>query len=66
MNPYMLLSFPLPVVLREITRENDKTRVYSAYIPNMYLNEEQPRVSRSKFHFDEIKRSIRVNPDLPM
>jgi len=61
----MLLSLPLPEVLRVIAQENDKTRVYSPYIPKMNMKE-QIRVSRSKVYFDEIKRSVRVNLDLPM
>jgi len=32
----------------------------------MNLNEEQPRDSRSKIYFDEIRRIIWSNPNLPM
>jgi len=32
----------------------------------MDLNEEQPRVSKSKVHFKDIGRSVRVNPSLPL
>jgi len=53
-------------VLRVIARENHKTRVCSTYFSNMDLNEEQPRVSKSKVHFKDTKRSVRVNPDLPL
>jgi len=66
MNPFALLSLPLPEVLRVIAKESDKIRVFYAYITKLNLNEEQPRVFRSKVHFNEIQRSIRENPDLPM
>lgn len=62
----MLLSIPLPEVLRVIAFKNDKNGVFPTYIIKMNLNKEQPRVSWSKIHFDEIRRSVRVNPNLPM
>jgi len=32
----------------------------------MDLNEEQPRVSKSKVHFKDIRRSVRGIPNLPL
>jgi len=63
---FTLLSLPLPKVLRVIARENDKTRVCSTYVSKIDLNVKQPRISKSKVHFNEIKRSMRFNPDVPM
>lgn len=40
MNPFMLLSLPLPDVLRVVTLENDKTKDYSSYLSKMSFNEE--------------------------
>lgn len=54
MNPFTLLSLCLVEVLRIIAQENDKTRDYSYYIPTINLNEEKPRVSKSKLHFLDI------------
>jgi len=66
MNPYDLLSFPLPKVLRVIARENYKTRVCSTYVPKLNMNKEQLMVSISNIHFNDIRIRIRINLDLPM
>lgn len=39
--------------------------VCSTYIPKIFLSEEQLRISRGKLHFDEVKRSTRINPNIP-
>lgn len=66
MNPFELLSLPLPEFIRIMTHENDKIRVCYAYIPKINFNEEQPKVSKNKVYFLKISKSTRVNPNLPM
>jgi len=66
MNPFLLLFIPLPESLQIIARENDKTRVCSTYVQKMDLNVEKPKVSKSKVHFNDIQRSVRHNPNLPI
>lgn len=56
---YSLKSF------RVVARQNDKTMVYLDYIPKIFFNEEQPKVSIGKVHFDEI-RSTRIKPNIPV
>lgn len=63
MNLFMSLPLPLPEVLRIIDRENDKTRVYFVYIPNMNLIEEQSRHPKGKAYFNEVIKHLRVNLD---
>jgi len=66
MNPFSLLCIPLPKALRIIARENDKTKVCSTYVEKMDLNVENPKLSKGKVHFNDVRRSIRHNPDLPL
>lgn len=44
----------------------DQTRVCSTYISKMDLGNEQPKVSQAKFQFNNIRRSVRHNHDLPI
>jgi len=48
MNTFSLLFFPLDEALLIVTKENNKTRVCSAYIPKIDLNTKNPKVSKSK------------------
>lgn len=65
MNPFKLLFLPLPNILIVFSHQNDKIRVYSTYLPKIFFVEEQPMISRWKIHFDKIKRSTRINLDIP-
>lgn len=38
----------------------------STYIPKMSLTKEQPKCSRDRVYFNEIKKNIRVNHDLSL
>ena len=66
MSLFLVLFIPLHEALQVITRENDKTRVYSTYVQNMNLNVENPMVSKGKVHFSDIQRSVRHNLDIPL
>lgn len=63
MNPFELLSISLLDVFTVVAHQNDKSRVFSTYIPKIFFTKEQPRVSRG-IHFDEIRISTRLNPDI--
>lgn len=65
MNPFKLLLISLPNVVRLVAYQNDKTRVYSAYVLKIFFAKEPPRISRMKVHFDEAIRTTRINPNIP-
>jgi len=63
MNPFSLLFLSIEVA-RIVARENDKTRVYFAYIPKMNVATDNPKISQSKIDFLEVIRSLHINPKL--
>lgn len=66
MNQFTLLFFPLLEFIRVVAYQNDKASVYFAFIPKIFIVEEQPKISKGKVHFDTIRRSTSVNPNTPL
>lgn len=64
MNPFSLIFIPLEEALQIVSKQQDKTKVYFAYVLKMNLNIENLEVSKSKINFLEIRRSLQTNPDL--
>jgi len=62
MNPFSLLFLSKEEVLCIVAKESDKIRVYSTYIPKMNLNIDNPKLSKAKNDFTEVRRSLHINP----
>lgn len=64
MNSFFIFFVPLEEVFHMVAKEQDKTRVFSTYVPKIKLNIENPKISKSKIQFLEIRKSLRTNPTL--
>jgi len=65
MNPFAVLFLPLFDFGSVVAHQNYKTRIYFSYLLKIFFTKEKPRVSRGKVPFDEIRRTTRINLDLP-
>lgn len=66
MNPFKLLWLPFPEVKKILAQEYDTIFICYSYIPKMLLLDEQPKNPRSKVYFNEVHKSLRVNPNLAL
>lgn len=64
MNPFSLLFLSIEEVLRIVTKKNDRTRVYFAYIPKINIDNDNPLLSKAKNDFSKVQRSLYIKPKL--